>query len=251
MIAYFVLTRFNELYPESETHIHLDPEWLRHRLSLFKSVTLPSIECQTDQDFHWLVKLHCDTPEWVREELRHDKILTDYRKDEEIERLITTRRMYDALFLKFYPCNRMNCRYYFSDKIKSMIQPGTTKIITTSLDSDDGLSADHIETVKRHAVLSRFFDFEDGIVIRDEKFPEYARKIHKHASPFYSYCEKPSRSIRTCFYLPHHMASNTSYLKEIGWVQRIHDKNIANNVAHLPEIKSNEQLLKRFPYVRF
>jgi hypothetical protein len=129
-----------------------------------------------------------------------------------------------------------------------MIKPDTTKIITTSLDSDDGLSCDHIEQVKRHATLGRFIDFEDGIVIENDEPPKYATKIHKHASPFYSYCESP-RNIRTFFYLPHHIASNTDYLKGAGWAQRIHGRNLLNNATPLPI--ANKQLLQRFPYVCF
>jgi hypothetical protein len=255
MISHFILTRFNETYPEAIKEMSLNEDWLRLRIKLFKELTLPSVESQTDQDFHWLVKFHPETPNWVKRELEHKKITPDYRICEKVESLLVQRRMYESHFIRKYPCNRMICRYYFQNTIQSLITPETTKIITTSLDSDDGLSYDHIRTVKEHAVVGKFFDFSKGIA-RITSGDEAIHRIYaqEKVSPFYSYCERPSGSIRTFFYLPHHhVGADTHRINEVGWIQCFHDQNVLNTTSHLPDVLDNVDAasMRKFPNVRF
>lgn len=46
-----------------------DPEWFEHRLSLFSSVTAPSLLAQEDQSFHWALFVDSALPASVRERL--------------------------------------------------------------------------------------------------------------------------------------------------------------------------------------
>ena len=46
-----------------------EEKWLRERLELFKTFTIPSINQQTDQEFLWVGIAHPDSPTWFLDEL--------------------------------------------------------------------------------------------------------------------------------------------------------------------------------------
>jgi Putative rhamnosyl transferase len=46
-----------------------DREWFEHRLSLFSSVTAPSLLAQEDQSFHWALFVDSALPADIRERL--------------------------------------------------------------------------------------------------------------------------------------------------------------------------------------
>lgn len=252
-----MLTRFNERYPEIDNELCLDTKWLQTKVETFKKVTIPSIEAQTDQDFFWIVKFHKNTPSWVRNELKHPKIISDFSFSVEIETEIRERKMFDSLyFIKHSPCNLVICKWYFAKKIESTISPKTNYIITTSLDSDDALSLDHIEIVKKEIQPKCFFDFDIGIarVLENEsKFIKY--QITKNVSPFYSFCEPicKQKRIKTVYHIPHHYVGNKCIrINQTGWLQTYDDTNLINRAKDI----SNTMLLtpedtKKFPYVCF
>lgn len=49
--------------------------WLKDRLDLFNTYTLPSILSQTDKNFHWVGIVHPDSPKWFIDELEKISIL--------------------------------------------------------------------------------------------------------------------------------------------------------------------------------
>ena len=50
--------------------LRFEERWLRERLDLFRTYTVPSMESQTNQKFRWIGIAHPDSPGWFIDELR-------------------------------------------------------------------------------------------------------------------------------------------------------------------------------------
>ena len=57
--VHFIVTRFNL---KIWSGVQLDTSWYDHRIMLFESFCLPSIENQTNRSFHWLILCDSTTP---------------------------------------------------------------------------------------------------------------------------------------------------------------------------------------------
>jgi Putative rhamnosyl transferase len=222
-MKHFLLTRFNDYFPSfdgvktdapssqsmvSETDLNPDlgiaDEWLKARLRLFFEVTVPTVESQTDKEFTWILKCHPQTPAWAREKLTGNFLCC-----------------YDET------SHQLSVPAQASIAFTKIIRKITTsqEIITTRLDSDDGLSKDHIKVVKKYIRPRMFFDFGRGIVKNGSGvFLHYKDQT----SQFCSYFDVAGELL-TVYHKPHINIFVKDRIKnqvDFGWLQSNHDWNI-------------------------
>jgi hypothetical protein len=119
---HYITTRFNAgLYnPDADIRISAD-EWMRHRIELFTTFTLPSIMGQSCQNFTWLVLIDKQTPAAYRQALSNIR----YR----------------------------NMRLIYAGSKNSWldaIEPGDYDLITTRIDNDDAFHKEVVETIQQN-----------------------------------------------------------------------------------------------------
>ena len=175
-MKHFLITRFNDYFPSFDAPSHttnenpnkgIENDWLEKRLKIFKTITVPSIKCQTDKDFIWIIKCHPKTPDWVKKILKNLNLIASY---EEIDYKKTA---------------SIQAEFAFESIIKNITND--KEIITSRLDSDDGISKDYIKTTKMSIKEGRFFDFTKGIVRNSNGLFFHEKKL---TSQFCSYMEK-------------------------------------------------------------
>ena len=117
---HYVTTRFNAgLYrPEARIHISAD-EWMRHRIKLFTTFTLPFIMGQSCQNFTWLVLIDQRTPvvyKGILEGIRYPNMKLIYQNS--------------------------------SNPWLQNIEPGDYDLITTRIDNDDAFHRDAVKVIQ-------------------------------------------------------------------------------------------------------
>ncbi len=212
-MKHFIVTRFNDYFPcIKNPHLGIDGTWLKKRLKIFQTVTIPSLKKQTDQDFIWILKCHSETPLWARKILDQENLVTCYEK---------------------YRFNTIELQNYisFSRIIRKITNDKS--IITTRLDTDDALAKDYIKIVKEESRPGMFFDFRKGIVKSQGNFFLH----HKNGtSQFCSYMEYPN-DLLTVYYKIHINIHEEECIKNetyLGWMQTHHDDNIT------PDLKTTK-----------
>ena len=71
-MEHFLLTRFNVRLADRPP---ASDQWLRDRLRLFTTFTVPSVQSQTCTEFRWLALCDEASPAWLREELAQVALL--------------------------------------------------------------------------------------------------------------------------------------------------------------------------------
>ncbi len=83
--THWIFTRFNRL--DDNITIYNNPqikdadEWMDHRCKLFNEITLPSVMCQTETNFKWLLSFAEETPKPITDfyaSFPHVKIIYEY-----------------------------------------------------------------------------------------------------------------------------------------------------------------------------
>lgn len=210
-MKHFLLTRFNDYYPgitaddatTKNPNIGIEDDWLRSRIDILNNLTAISVLCQSDQDFTWIIKCHPHTPVWARKKLSGPYI-----------------NSYDEI--EHYPTVDLQASHTFTRLIRK-ITPDK-EILTTRLDSDDGVSKDFIALIKKYTQPNLFFDFSKGIVKN-----EWGIHVqHKpKTSQFCSYLEY-RRDILTVYHRFHTTIESHECLKnqvDFGWLQYNHTTN--------------------------
>ncbi len=214
---HFVMTRFSvkpawawEEFPR---------EWLDTRIDLFEEFCLPSLAAQSAQDFRWLV--YCDESTDA-ECLARLRSLSDICPQLEI---VLTGKSRHLVRL-----------------IDPMVSASTEVVVTTRLDSDDGIHIDLLGAVQEYVDAYARSSHEEFLLNfpRGLKYDASARiayASHLDNSPFHSLFERPvpgghTRSV---------MSGNHSRLHEqypthqdhslIGWLQVIYGGNMRNHIT--------------------
>ena len=208
-----------------------DREYLEHRLELFERFTVPSIAGQTDQKFYWEVLIHPDTDKDLIEKFTvatkkaprgRVRIL---KRDRDIGRLL---------------------------RVKAW---GTT----TNLDSDDAISCDFVESIKKVVTeepeRAYAVSFDCGYHFSLRSNQAVARRSPTNA---YNTLVEPCTLPLTICALPH--GNVEQYFKVIHikgppmWLQVVHDLNIENHkIRHskksvdiqVPEIQKRFKIYDR------
>jgi hypothetical protein len=122
-----------------------DRKWLDDRFEIFRSVCLPSVVAQTEQDFVWLLYFDVHTPD-------------DYLQ--RVGELIAGHaNIRIVLCDSFDDASR-------SDAVRAELEPDTRWLLTTRLDNDDGWRRDFVETLHDALEFERreFLNYPVGLI---------------------------------------------------------------------------------------
>ncbi|HFC12419.1 MAG TPA: hypothetical protein ENJ56_06205, partial [Anaerolineae bacterium] len=131
IFQHFILTRFNlRIWGNSAPA----DSWLAHRLDLFERFCLPSVLGQSVQQFTWLLLFDQNTPDSFRERVAR------YTEVANIE----------LVFLDGFDVRAIIAA------VTERVSAETTHIISTTLDNDDALGKQFVETIQAHFEQQQF-----------------------------------------------------------------------------------------------
>ncbi len=209
-----LLTRFSAvIVPGAEP---AGEEWLRYRLGFFDDVTYPSVISQTTRDFTWLV-------------LFDDRCSEEFRKDVEY--------LAEDVFTPIWTHEDFR-RDSFAPHVAAVTdgEGGPAPfLITTRIDSDDGMAVDFMATVQEQFARQErlFVSLTRGIQV-DRSGAVY-RSVSL-SNPFLSLIERrrPGQLPDTVYVAKHARARGHGPIREVRapvmWIQVVHDLNVSNIV---------------------
>lgn len=215
MLRHVLLTRFNLATPGRESRARTRPEWLAGRFDLFERYCLASVAAQSDREVDWIILFDDQTEDWAR------------RRIEECRKVFPFR----AVFTPMFQGRKWAA---FTRHMIGPPQEGRT-IVTSNLDSDDGLATDYVARVKRLAArttLPRPFaiNFEIGLILSDGA--GYWNR-HTH-NAFTNLVEDDTPSLRASNSVDHMALFDiVPVVQERGppaWLQVVHGGNVSNKV---------------------
>lgn len=203
-MKHFVIIRFNS------GNKNLD--WVLHRMRYFRAFTAPSLKAQTNKDFTTLLMVDPSTPKDIVEELKLIGII------------YTTPSRGTGRILQ------CELKAHIGPLILSLCE-GKKRIVTTRVDSDDGLSKNFIEITQRlvrEDTRDKFFVFPKGVMWREDQRKFFLRE--EPSPPFASRVETTS-VITTVLGMNHSALVGKKiphwiYDKEQMWLQAYHDRNV-------------------------
>ena len=208
---HFLLTRFSAAFTPA---VPAQEAWLRYRLGFFVDACWSTVRAQQGADFTWLVLFDDRCPEGFREDV-----------ESLAQGTFTPVWSHDA----WSPV-------IFGRAIEAMrgddarVAPW---LLTTRLDSDDGIARDFMAAVQREFTPTDglFIDFPRGVQI-DRDGATY--RYDQLSSPFLTLVERrrPGVVPRTVYLARHASARRWGPLREVKappmWVQVIHGTNLLN-----------------------
>ena len=121
-----LLTRFNLPSKGFEGMITAKESWLTDRIALFEFYCLPSVRAQTNQGFHWIIYFDPESPEWLKRRVQN-------HADE-------------GVYVPIFRPSVSNADLVAD--IARVTGGHGTRLITTNLDSDDGLAIDFVDRLQ-------------------------------------------------------------------------------------------------------
>lgn len=210
-LEHLVITRFNLGVAYAPAGLWLEDAWLERRLPPFERYAAPSVAAQTAPT-RWLVLCDSASPAWLRERLTSAPGATPVW----IDQPHTVEAVRAA--------------------IGEHVEPGATHLLTTRLDSDDALAADHCERLRRRAPAvsaPRFLNFPLGFVLDTA-----SRRLHLcfwPSGPFLSHLEPlgaapPLTGLRVALNFAAFVAPVQQIAAPPMWLQAVHGANIESEV---------------------
>lgn len=237
-MKHFLLTRFNEYFPDAmssywvdNSNLGIDKKWLERRIKIFFQVTFPTVLSQSNKNFRWIIKCHHETPQWAKNELanvsKETNAIIDYEKVD--LGVYEESRIFNSIYECRFPSNRLICKHFFEKHIDRLA--ATQDIITTRLDSDDAISFDFVDRIQARSQRNRFVDFDIGAIFCNGEFYEFRRPYKTHPSQFCSFRETTSHKYKTktVFFVDHTEANPCDYIDDIGWLQINHNMCLNNH----------------------
>ena len=216
---HYILTRFNAgLYSYYLDKINMHPdEWMRHRIDLFKKITLPSIMGQTCQNFTWFILCDPNTPKHFMDELYS----IDYANIKILDRV------------------------YNADPWISNFEGQADNIITTRIDNDDAFDVHTIEAIQTSCqkdLSRRVLIFPYGYILELATQKLFVMEYWSNNSPTLI---QPTENDGTVFQWDHsqiHFDNSIpkEYIKNRSyWLQVVHSQNLLNslNPTQIKQIK--------------
>ncbi|ABK05499.1 hypothetical protein Arth_4124 [Arthrobacter sp. FB24] len=204
-----LLTRFNLPSRGAESRIRAKDGWLKTRLGLFESYCLPSVRCQSNQNFHWIIYFDPQSPAWLRERIA------------ELNQ--------DALFTPIFRAEVSSAELL--QDLHAVTGARHNELLTTNLDNDDGLASDFVERLQaaghsgtRTAIylVNGLIRCGSGLYLRTDR-----------ANAFCSVREDWAAA-RTCWSDWHNLLGRSMSVKELAgdpaWLQLVHDSNVSNRI---------------------
>lgn len=208
---HYLLTRYSAVFRPGD--VPAQEEWLRYRLGFFVDACWASVRGQQGAEFIWLV-------------LFDDRCPEDFREDVE--------ELAEGVFTPIWTHD------VFSPTLFSRVIAEQSKapwVLTTRLDSDDGIARDFMASVQREFAHQDglFVDFPRGVQI-DRSGSVYL--YDQLSSPFLTLIEKRDPTgawPQTVYAARHARARERGPLREVNkppmWVQVIHGTNLLNIVV--------------------
>jgi Putative rhamnosyl transferase len=184
------------------------PEWLVHRLDIFKHYCAPSVLLQTYKNFRWLLAVNPATPRW---------------------------------FLEAAGVAAANAEFVYhteptlTPRWTSLIRPFVNRgpLITTRLDSDDMVQRRFVEVVQAHSEYSPYdevIDFPIGLRVNLPDFA-YVTLMEKRPTHFISLIERSDVHKTVCSF-SHKRADRNYPIRTASlqpfWAELCHGQNIVN-----------------------
>lgn len=233
---HYIFTRINCEYPDDPHYPpklyariaerRFDPDWMNERCEMIAKYAVPSIKAQTNQNFKWIILAHVDTPKEYKAkfEAAHEGLAVVKYTD-----------LSPRAFLPEFLSYRATAPW----------------VISTTLDSDDGISIDFVEHLQASfREKKEYYNFERGFMYSPEKDRFYGRRSERN--PFISLVES-TENIRGVFCRVHGAAHLEAPIRQIGerqgyWAQVVHGDNILNKTAHKSRDKGRlySELSERF-----
>lgn len=212
-IKHLILTRFNVPSPGKEQSIRAQPGWLEGRFDLFRKYCLPGVADQSERDFEWIVFFDEQTPDPFKATIRQLQSVFPFRA--EFTRLY---RMPDIV-------PQILGRYADSEWL-----------LTTRLDSDDVLAADHVARLREavRAGSKEVINFSEGAIVSVAGEQPRLYRIRDRKNPFASLMEPMGPNARSIWAEMHVNIGRLAPVREIGgdpaWLQVVHGGNVSNRV---------------------
>lgn len=217
---HYLVTRYNipitEWERDKQGQPTTDEDWLAHREKIFRTICLPSVKGQTQNNFTWILYFDVNTPALFLESLQ-----------KELSALQAEIRL-----VKDFP----SC---LEDLKKTLSTADTPYVITSRLDNDDGLARDYIEKVQ-HAFIPQdktIISFGKGLIY-DQHQSVLTKSGHYWKNHFTSLIEQPVApdDLLTVIGFPHDNPPpmNTVRINDTGWIKLIHDRNIKSRLFGRP-----------------
>lgn len=210
--AHYFMTRFNMATPGREFAIRTQPGWLDYRFDLFERFCAPSLAAQTDGNFRWIIYFDEATPAPHR------------------DRIETLRKKFG--FHPFY--TGLFAAEGWTRSLRETFAPGTDRVLTTRLDSDDALAEDFV--ARLHAAVAAAgerpggYNFTEGLIRRADAL--YA--IRHPSNAFFSWLSPNGPELRTAPSIHHMTIASEGPVVQIGgdpvWMQIVHESNVSNRV---------------------
>lgn len=208
-IDHVFLTRFNLPTRGIESLVRAKEGWLRDRQILFEKYCLPSVEQQTKRDFSWIIYFDTQSPVWLQQR---------------ISELSST-----GIFIPIYR-DSVSPEELKAD-IRARRKPGSTILLTTNLDNDDGLSLDFVERLQDSVMddtrTARYIPA--GLI-------QNGRKLYLRHDPDNAFCSVSESwaDPHTCWVDWHNLLHEHMPVSALGggpgWLQVIHSGNVSNRV---------------------
>lgn len=216
-LHHFILTNFNVSIPGVTTDQSgrrvLTREWLDGRVVLFEKFCLPSMAGQTCQNFEWLVRFGVETPPDIRERIGL------------WQKSVNLTPMWDE----------PSVRTIIAERIRS----NTSVVLTTRLDSDDGLQKEYV-AVMQSEIDERCAEVLCPTYGYSLQYPEGEVRLSRDTlSAFITLVDPvtgpPTRTVRS---VPHREAAALAPPRAIGqyplWLQIAHGRNLWNRPSGVP-----------------
>lgn len=185
-----------------------DERWLRHRFALFERYCLPSLRAQSNQSFRWVVLLDSHTPERYRQRL--------------------------AAYSHWKPLRPLFISQLDQRAIAAALagSEDAPYLITTTLDNDDALHCDFVQTLQTEFRRQSFelINFPKGLRLDVRRRKLYRCQLQ--SNPFVSLIERNQQPKTILRCLPHSTIESrfgpiTDRVSEPLWLQVIHGGNLA------------------------
>lgn len=220
-MKHFIVSRFNInhlYYVDHDIEKALSSDWFSERIKLFYRFTYPTIVSQTVKDFKWLVLV---------DERTDRELLNNFLKFD-IYSLITLIKVGDFNYLSVLK------------DVVYQLSADDNEIITTTLDSDDGVVPNFIEDIQNIYRKSNM-DIPFGINLSNGFIVDCITGVFFKKSflsnPFYSLAESKEYFQSVCQY-PHHLLSihfkTINYNEKQYWFQNVHGGNFGNVIKGFP-----------------
>ena len=222
---HFILTRFNPLLwnKAKDGRKVRTNKWLEHRFSLFEKYCLPSIKCQTCQDFEWIVLFDSMTPDSFKERI------AEYQKT--CPQLI-------PVFVE--PENGWRFAEIFRDEIVKRLN--AKRVLTTYLDNDDALNVRFAEDLQLRVCSlndGTFIFYDEGYQYYTEG--EYMMRIVYTKNHFVSVVEEGnSNTLKgiygygSHYYINKIEGAKIEHVRNLPmWCEVVHEKNVMNDAKFI------------------